>query len=375
MSQEQPRSPEAEGGAGPADGAFAPAPVPPAVDPEAVRTVTPEGEVATGAAAAEAAAVATERDDTPGHAGSAAQPAAADAEAVAAAEEEAARRDVERQVRLATEAAMKAVAASATAQKIDALSSLVLDAAELANRSATTSTAAGQKLIETRAELEAELARARRHGKIVLGVAAGVSVVSLVLAAAIVAQVGSRMARLDATVLAVGKRFVELNTGLESLTVLNDSLAEMQSKQEAYAALQAKLSAGLEEANKASQGLVAQVPAATAKEVQARTQALMQQVQSIDSRLASQATAVKKMTDEVKALQAQGENLGNLRREVEALVVLQKERYLEAAKAAGVAPKGPVVMPPQPQQPRGVQYPRPQPPGEGAAPAGAAAAK
>ena len=71
---------------------------------------------------------------------------------------------------------MKAVAASAAAQKIDALSTLVLDAAELANRSATTSTAAGQKLMETRAELEAELAKARRNGKIVLGVAGGVTI-------------------------------------------------------------------------------------------------------------------------------------------------------------------------------------------------------
>ena len=255
--------------------------------------------------------------------------------------------EVERLSLLATESALQAVAASAAAQKIDTLSGLVLDAAELANRSAATGAAAGAKLLETQTALEAELERARKHQKIALGVAGGIAVVSVVLTAAVVTQVASRMAKLDATLLAVGKRYVEMNAGLESLTLLNDSLAEMQVKQDAFAQLQAKLTTNLEEASKASQGLVTQVPQATAKEVQARTAALMQQVQSIDSRVQAQGAAVKKMSDDVKAMQGQQENLGALKRDVEALVVLQRERYLEAARSAGVAPsaKGPVVAP------------------------------
>ena len=279
--------------------------------------------------------------------------------------------EIERQARLATEAALAAVLASAASQKMDTLSGVVLDAAELANRSAATAAAAGSKLLETQSALEAELAQSRRQAKIVLGVAGGIAVVSVVLTAAIVTQVASRMAKLDATVLAVGKRYVELAAGLENLTLLNDSLAEMQVKQDALAQLQTKLSGNLEEANKASQGLVTQVPQATAKEVQSRTLALMQQVQSVDSRVQAQAAAMKKMADEVKAMQGQQEGLTALKRDVEALVVLQRERYLEAAKTSGVAPasKGPVVQPP----PRTVQYPRPQPPApEGAAPSGAA---
>ncbi|MFM8344434.1 MAG: hypothetical protein ACKOB5_07995 [Betaproteobacteria bacterium] len=228
--------------------------------------------------------------------------------------------------------------------------------------------------METQTALEAELARARKHNKIALGVAGGIAVAGVVLTAAVVTQVSSRMAKLDATLLAVGKRYVEMNAGLESLTLLNDSLAEMQVKQDAFAQLQSKLTTNLEEASKASQGLVTQVPQATAKEVQARTAALMQQVQSIDSRVAAQGNAVKKMADDVKAMQGQQENLGALKRDVEALVILQRERYLEASKAAGVAPaaKGPVVAPPPP---RTVQYPRPQPPAaDGTAPGSAAPA-
>ena len=280
--------------------------------------------------------------------------------------------ELERLSTLATESALQAVASSAAAQKMDTLSGLVLDAAELANRSAAAGAAAGAKLLETQTALEAELARARKHNKIALGVVGGIAVAGVVLTAAVVTQVSSRMAKLDATLLAVGKRYVEMNAGLESLTLLNDSLAEMQVKQDAFAQLQSKLTTNLEEASKASQGLVTQVPQATAKEVQARTAALMQQVQSIDSRVAAQGNAVKKMADEVKAMQGQQENLGALKRDVEALVILQRERYLEAAKAAGVAPaaKGPVVAPPPP---RTVQYPRPQPPAaDGAAPGNSA---
>jgi len=270
--------------------------------------------------------------------------------------------ELERLSLLATESAMQAVASSAAAQKIDTLSGLVLDAAELANRSAAAGAAAGAKLLETQTALEAELARARKHNTLALGIAGGIAVAGVVLTAAVVTQVASRMAKLDTTLLAVGKRYVEMNAGLESLTLLNDSLAEMQVKQDAFAQLQAKLTNNLEEASKASQGLVTQVPQATAKEVQARTAALMQQVQTIDSRVAAQGNAVKKMADEVKAMQGQQENLGALKRDVEALVVLQRERYLEAAKAAGTAPtaKGPVAVAPAP--PRTVQYPRPQPP-------------
>jgi len=278
--------------------------------------------------------------------------------------------EIDRLSRVATEAALQAVAASTVVQKIDTLSGLVLDAAELANRSATAGAAAGARMLETQVALEAELARSRRHGKIVLGVAGGIALVSVVLTAAVVSQLASRTARLDATVLAVGKRYVEVSAGLEALTLLNDSLAQMQVRQDTLAQLQAKLTTDLEEASKASQGLVTQVPQATAKEVQARTAALMQQVQAMDSKLQAQGTAVRKMADDVKAMQGQQENLGALKRDVEALVVLQRERYLEAVRAAGAAPapKGPVVV--APPAPRTVQYPRPQPP----APEGGAAA-
>ncbi len=279
--------------------------------------------------------------------------------------------ELERLSKLATEAALRSVAASAAAQKIDTLSGLVLDAAELANRSASAGAAAGAKLLETQSALDAELARARKHSKLVLGVAGGIAVVSLALTAAVVTQVTSRMAQLDATILAVGKRYVEMSAGLESLTMLNDSLAEMQVKQDAFAQLQAKLSANLEEASKASQGLVSAVPQATGKEVQARTQALVQQMQSVDSRVQAQAAAVKKMADDVKAMQGQQEGLAALKRDVEALVVLQRERYLEAAKAAGVttAAGARATVPVAPPPPRTVQYPRPQPPAAEPAPA------
>lgn len=360
MSDPNPHGPAAPGSAATEPLSFTPADPPPQPDPPEERTVeepaaAPAESPAPGSGPSDRMPVSAQGSDRHGGAG-------------ASSPDEP--QDLRRQAQEITAAALEAVASSAAAQKIDAMSRLVLDAADLANRSAAASTAAGQKLLETRTELEAELAKARRHSKIVLGVTAGVAVLSLALTATIVAQMGSRLSRLDATVLAVGKRFVEVGTGLETLTVLTDSLAELQVRQDAFAQTQARLQAQLEEANKASQGLVTQVPQATAKEVQARTQAMMQQVQSIDARVQAQAAAVKRMADEVKTLQGQGEGLVALRREVEALVVLQKERYLETARAAGAVGTG-RAAPPPPAVPRGVQYPRPQPPSPEAAGAGA----
>lgn len=241
-----------------------------------------------------------------------------------------------------------------------ALAQTVLEAGELANRSAVAHATAGQRLEAAEAALAARTERLQRQQRWTLGACAAVSVMSLLVSAVVVGQVSNRTAQLDATVLAVGKRFVEMRNGLEALTVLQDNLAEMQAKQEAYAVLQAKIATNLEEANKLSQGLVTQVPQATAKEVQARSQALAAQLQAIDGRVSAQAGTLRKMAEDMRALQGQGESMGTLRKEVQALVMLQKDKAVDglrpASTAAGTssAPSAPST----PATPRGVHYPR-----------------
>jgi hypothetical protein len=96
----------------------------------------------------------------------------------------------------------------------------------------------------------------------------------LLLTAGIVTSLAMGISRLDATVLAVGKRYVELTAGMATINMLNDTVSELKMRQEALTDQQVKATARLDEASEASQGLVTQVPAATAKEVEARTQGL-----------------------------------------------------------------------------------------------------
>jgi hypothetical protein len=58
----------------------------------------------------------------------------------------------------------------------------------------------------------------------------------------------------------------------------------------------------------------------------------MRQVQGINAKLQTQANAVQSLGNEVKSLKSAVGNVDGLKRDVEALVTLQKERYLETVQ-------------------------------------------
>jgi len=270
----------------------------------------------------------------------------------------------EEQARAVTEAALQAVAASTAFKQMESLSSLVLDAAEVANRSSMASTAAGESLQTTRAELEKQLAKTKKVSYITLGVAGVVTIAAVVMSAAMVVQIQTRLTKVDATLIAVGKRVVELNASLQSMITLSDHIVEMQGKQEALTAMQSRI----DEALKTSQTVAQGVSSQTAKEVEARTQALVRQVQALEGRMQAQATAVKSIADQMRSFQGNVQSSQALQRDVEALVTLQRERVLEnlraqpAAKPAesvGTASSGRAPAATQPS--RGIQYPRVNP--------------
>jgi hypothetical protein len=80
---------------------------------------------------------------------------------------------------------------------------------------------------------------------------------------------------------------------------------------------------------------------------------LVKQVQALNSRLQSQASAVRSMGDEMKALQGSVGEMASVKRDVEALVTLQRERYLEALQKQGqVAVDANALRFPRQQPPR-----------------------
>jgi hypothetical protein len=93
------------------------------------------------------------------------------------------------------------------------------------------------------------------------------------------------------------------------------------------------------------------VPGETAKQVAATSDNLIKQVQGINSRLQTQASAVQSLGNEVKALKGAVGNVDKLNRDVEALVTLQKERYLETLQKSSTAAT----------RERAVQFPRANP--------------
>jgi chaperonin cofactor prefoldin len=112
--------------------------------------------------------------------------------------------------------------------------------------------------------------------------------------------------------------------------------------------------------------MVQTVPGETAKQVAATSDNLLKQVQGINSRLQTQATAVQSLGNEVKSLKGAVGNVDKLNRDVEALVTLQKERYLETLQKNSATTN----------REKAVQFPRASPPkAPGEAPAANTAPK
>jgi prefoldin subunit 5 len=142
----------------------------------------------------------------------------------------------------------------------------------------------------------------------------------------------SRINQLDAMLTAVGKRVVELNTGMESLEGVNQSVKELASQQLALTKSQGQIEGRIDASLKQSESLVQKVPSETAKQVAATGDSVMRQVQGINAKLQTQANAVQSLGNEVKSLKSAVGNVDGLKRDVEALVTLQKERYLETVQ-------------------------------------------
>lgn len=248
--------------------------------------------------------------------------------------------------------------------EMDALSEAVLDAADLASRSAQAAAGVGGELKSAAGQLRQISDRTQKQNRILILAASVVMLLALVLFLAMGVRMVSRINQLDVMLLAVGKRVVELNAGLESLDSLNRSMGELAQKQDAMAKSSGDLQARIDASIKQAETLVQAVPAATAKQVAASGDNLVKQVQGINSRLQAQAGAVQGLGNELKALKGSVANVDKLNRDVQALITLQRERYLEALQKNNAAAV----------KERNVQFPRVSPAASRAAPADGTAA-
>ena len=235
---------------------------------------------------------------------------------------------------------------------LEGLKIVVLESAELATRSANMATNAGAELKAATKHLDNTLAVQKKQITILFAAAGGLMLLAAAVFAAMTISLKSRINQLDSMVGAVGKRVVELDASMELVGSVNEALQEMVSKQEGLTNMQGKLEARLDEAIKNSQS----VPEQTAKQVDAKGQVLAKQVQGMDGRLQQQANAMKALANQLQNLQSAVGETGGLKREMEAIAKLQRERQSAETTASTQAAAAAVAA--ARQREKMVQYPR-----------------
>jgi len=239
-----------------------------------------------------------------------------------------------------------------------ALAKTVLESAEIASRSAEAALAVSRDMKLATGNFKDMGDAGFKKARLLLAIGGGVMVVCLLFYLIMGVRLVSRINKLDVMMEAVGKRVIDLNAGMESLEGLNKSVQELAAKQAELTKAQSQIEGRIDAQLKQSESLVSKVPTETAKQVAATSDTLKREVQGLNSRLQSQANAVQSLGSEVKALKGSVGNVDGLKRDVEALVTLQRERYLEAMQKNNASAA----------KEKALQYPRVQAkPTEGAA--------
>ena len=215
---------------------------------------------------------------------------------------------------------------------------VVMDSAELATRAASLAANAGLDLRNATKDLlqgsQATLQANKKQSKmtiILIAVASSLMLLAGIMFVIMSLRLQGRIAQLDEMVLAVGKRVVEMDASLELVGGAQEAIKNVLTKQTEMAAAQAKIDARLEEVIKNAQG----VPEQTAKQVEARIQALSKQVAGLDARFAAQSAATNKMAGQVQSMQGALGDASAMKRDLEAMARQQRERQSsEAGRAA-----------------------------------------
>jgi hypothetical protein len=234
------------------------------------------------------------------------------------------------------EKAKAATLTKAHEEELEGIKMLALDSAELATRSANLATHAGEHMRSMIEKLETSQKKNRKQMLIIFGSSAGLMLIAAMIFAGMSISLKSRINQLDSMVSDVGKRVVELDTSMELVGSVNEALQEMVGKQEGIADAQGKLEAKIGESIKSAQG----VPEETAKQLDAKNQILAKQVQSLDGRLQSQANAINSLSSIMKNVQGSMSDSNGLKREMENLARIQRERQaleLQASTQANSA--------------------------------------
>lgn len=231
---------------------------------------------------------------------------------------------------------------------VDSLTEAVLESADLANRSAMATTGIAEDFKSSIGAWNDVNNQNILYLKVLVIVGGIVMFISSVLFTVSALRLGSRVSELDSMMMAVGKRVVELNASAQDVASLRERIDGLNSKQEQIVSAQEKLGKEVRDALAQTSESLAQVPGQAAKQVAATNGALGQQVESLKAAMDEQSKTVKDLGSSVAALKGRIGNVSGLQRQVEAMVQLEKERYLETMQRAAQAQQAPAAPKPKP---------------------------
>ena len=236
---------------------------------------------------------------------------------------------------------------------VDSLTEAVLESADLANRSAMATTGIAEDFKNSITAWNDVNNQNILYLKVLVIVGGIVMFISSVLFSVSALRLGSRISELDSMMMAVGKRVVELNASSQDVSSLRERIESLNTKQEQIVTTQEKLAKEVRDSLAQTAELLTQLPGQAAKQVAATNGALGTQVESLKAAMEAQSKTVKDLGSSVSALQGRIGNVNGLKRQVEAMVQLEKERYLEtmqraaqAQQAAPAAKAKPLAYPP-----------------------------
>jgi hypothetical protein len=253
---------------------------------------------------------------------------------------------------------------SQAVQSMETLMGSVLDSAEAATKASATANVSTGNLVKAARKLDDASHRSSKISTIVLSVGGAMLFVSVAVFGFMAAQLSKRSAELESMVLAVGKRVVEMNVGLEQFQMMNDSIEQLRLTQEAFRDAQIQLTERMNELNGSLQIVQNELPAKAAESVGRQSEAFTVRVGEVETQIKSQqkvtadlAKSMQGLAGQVSSMRKQISSVNELNKDVQALVTLQRERYYEllqsqAQKATAPETKEKVV----------IQYPNPEAP-------------
>jgi DNA repair exonuclease SbcCD ATPase subunit len=258
--------------------------------------------------------------------------------------------------------------AEKAAEQLQAIIATVLDAAEVANKAASSASLSHKSLSDATTKLTRGSQAGTKMSSIFLGVAGFVFLGSAGALIAMTIQLNQRVNQADALLVKIGTQAIGLKDSLGTVDSVGESIKVLSSKNQGLMTAQTEISAKVVElgtALKAMQEEAAKRDADIKKTAAESSKALLEaakapakpdpqlakllqdvnalsgQVKSLNGQVANQTKAlgetggkIAAVNKEVQDLKRVGANVDTLKKEVEALIVLERQRYREALEAA-----------------------------------------